>query len=153
MLLELAYFLKEQPSTYTTVFIAFTGEEAGLLGSHYFVENPLVPLKKIKFLLNLDMVGTGDEGIAVVNGSIHEKEFDLLKKINHEGNFVPNIKKRGEAANSDHYFFHKSGVKSFFIYALGGTKAYHDINDKPENLPLTRYKEIFGLIHLFLTNL
>jgi len=38
----------------SVVFIAFTGEEAGCLGSTYFVENPLIPLEKIVFVLNND---------------------------------------------------------------------------------------------------
>jgi aminopeptidase YwaD len=155
MLLELAYYYKSYPEkcSNTMVFMAFAGEEAGLIGSHYFTENPLFPLSKIKFLLNLDLVGTGDDGITVVNGSIYTKEFDLLNSINKEKKFFSVLKKRGEAANSDHYFFHKKGVRSFFIYTLGGTTAYHDIYDKPSMLTYKGYSKLFNLLIDFVDKL
>ncbi|HYG37992.1 MAG TPA: M28 family peptidase, partial [Cytophagales bacterium] len=95
---------------------------------------------------NLDLVGTGDDGIAVVNAILHEREFNTLNRLNSENQYFSTIKKRGEAANSDHYFFHVKGVKSFFIYTMGGTKAYHDVNDKASDLPLTKYTELYKLI-------
>jgi aminopeptidase YwaD len=155
MLLELAHFYKTHPekSNHTLVFIAFAGEEAGLIGSHYFTENPLFPLTKIKFLINLDLVGTGDEGMTVVNGSIYDKEFELLNSINTENHFFSVLKKRGQAANSDHYFFHKKGVHSFFIYTLGGTTAYHDIYDKPATLTYKGYSALFNLVTGFVEKL
>ncbi|HEX8549051.1 MAG TPA: M28 family peptidase [Cytophagaceae bacterium] len=148
MLLELASFYsrpENQPSI-SIVFMLFAGEEAGLLGSRHYTENPLFPLTKIKFLVNLDLLGTGEEGMMVVNGAIYEKEFNHLLKINEEKKYLPAIKKRGAAANSDHYFFYKSGVPSFFFYTMGGISAYHDVLDKPETLPLTKFREVFGLI-------
>jgi aminopeptidase YwaD len=155
MMMELAHYYKEKQvySKYTIVFIAFTAEEAGLIGSHFFVENPLFPLNKIKFLINLDLVGTGDDGITVVNGSIYNKEFEALTSINSNKNYFNTIKKRGEAANSDHYFFHKKGVRSFFIYTLGGTTAYHDIYDVPSSLTFSGYSKLFDLLTEFIEKL
>src|SRR4030095_9120627 len=43
------------------LFIAFAGEEAGLIGSRYYTENPILPLEQIKFLINLDLMGNGEE--------------------------------------------------------------------------------------------
>ncbi|NPA44780.1 MAG: Zn-dependent exopeptidase M28, partial [Chlorobi bacterium] len=145
MLLTLAKYFserKEKPK-YNIVFMFFSGEELGLLGSKYYSENPLFPLSKIKFLMNLDMVGSGDKGIKVVNGSVFRKEFDRLSEINTKNNYLPAVKIRGAAANSDHYFFYEKGVKSFFIYTLGEYKEYHNINDKPDNL--LPFKEFEGL--------
>jgi len=156
MVLDLAsfYSMPANRSDYSVVFILFTGEEAGLLGSEYFTEHPLFPLKKIKFLLNLDMVGTGSDGIKVVNGSIFKKEFEKLKQLNEEGKYLKSINERGEAANSDHYFFYKKGVKCFFIYTLGNEyKEYHNVNDKSQGLPLTKYPELFKLITSFARSL
>jgi Zn-dependent M28 family amino/carboxypeptidase len=48
---------------YSIAFLFFSGEELGLLGAKYYANNPLFPLSKIKFLVNLDMVGSGDKGI------------------------------------------------------------------------------------------
>jgi aminopeptidase YwaD len=149
MLLELAKYYQKTPSKYSIAFILFAGEEAGLLGSQFYTENPLFALTQIKFLMNLDLVGTGDDGATIVNGSIFTKEFEILEKINFNKKLLPKIQKRGKAANSDHYFFSEKGVKAFFLYALGGIKAYHDIDDTAEKLPLTRYKELFELFITF----
>ena len=135
------------------VFIAFAGEEAGLAGSKYFIEHPLVDLKKIRFLINLDLVGTGDEGMMVVNATEHKREFEQLKKINEEHRYLATLGERGKSKNSDHYYFSENGVPAFFFYTLGGIQAYHDIYDKPETLPLTKYKEVFRLIRDFADSL
>ncbi len=149
MLLTLAKYYAQHPTKYSIAFIAFGAEEAGLIGSKYFSENPLFPLKSIRFLVNMDIMGTGDEGIKVVNATEHKKEFDALVKINAEKKLVPSVQPRGKAANSDHYFFEEAGVKTFFIYTLGGIKAYHDIYDRPETLPLTKFEDIFTLLTEF----
>ncbi|MDD4213193.1 MAG: M28 family peptidase [Bacteroidales bacterium] len=149
MVLDLARFFADTAhiGKYSIAFMFFTGEEAGLLGSEYYTKNPLFPLSNIKFMLNLDMIGTGSNGIKVVNGSVIKKEFERLKSINEQHGYLKTVSERGEAANSDHYFFYKKGVKSFFIYTLGNEyKEYHTPTDKAEGLPLTKYNELFKLI-------
>ncbi len=47
---------------------------------------------------------------------------------------------------SDHYPFYEKGVPSFFIYTLGGIDAYHDIYDRYETLPFTRFNEYVRLM-------
>lgn len=83
MLLELAahYARPENQPAYSVVFLAFGAEEAGLVGSRYFVEHPLVPLSRIRFLMNLDLLGTGDEGATVVNGREFPGQFQLLQRL------------------------------------------------------------------------
>ncbi|MDO8999544.1 MAG: M28 family peptidase [Bacteroidota bacterium] len=149
VLLNLVKYYSKNPPKYKTVFIFFAGEEAGLLGSRYFAESKVMDLKKIKFLVNLDLLGTGDDGIMVVNGYTFEKQFNLLDNINKEKNLVKEIKKRGKASNSDHYWFSEAGVPCFFIYTLGGIKAYHDVYDVAKTLPLTDYVDVFKLITEF----
>ena len=151
MLLNLAqhYAKLENRPKFSMVFILFAGEEAGLVGSKYFTENPLIDLAKIKFLINLDLLGTGDEGMMVVNAKEHKKEFDLLKSINDQQKYLPVIGERGKAKNSDHYYFSEKGVPAFFFYTMGGIQAYHDIYDRAETLPLTKFKEAFRLIRDF----
>jgi len=63
------------------------------------------------------------------------------------------IKKRGKAANSDHYWFSEKGIPSFFIYLRGGIKAYHDVYDVSKTLPLTKFTDSFRLIHDFVDEL
>src|SRR5262249_11975318 len=134
---------------YSIAIFLFSAEEIGLLGSKYYTENPLFPLENIKFLLNLDLSGTGDDGITVVNGEIHRDKFDLLTDLNIKSAYLKDIKIRGEACNSDHCHFHKKGVKSFFFYTMGGISQYHNIYDKEETLPLTEYEDLFSLIRDF----
>ncbi|MFC2128035.1 M28 family metallopeptidase, partial [Bacteroidota bacterium] len=126
LLLSIAKYFTENPPKYTLVFMAFGAEEIGLLGSKYFTENPLFPLKNIKFLWNFDLAGTGSEGIKIVNGSEYPKEINQLISINNKLNLLPSIQKRGKACNSDHCYFDTLGIKTFYSYTLGGIKAYHD---------------------------
>lgn len=153
MLLNLAKYYGDTShhSPYSIAFISFTGEEAGLSGSSYYVQNPVFPLSKIKFLINMDLMGTGEEGITVVNGTVYEDEFLLLESINESKQYLPQIKKRGKAANSDHYHFSEKKIKSIFIYTMGGIAAYHDIDDKASTLPLTKFENVFRLIRDFVT--
>ena len=153
MLLALAQHYAQNPPPYSVVLIAFAGEEMGLLGSRHYTQNPLYPLDKIKWLINLDILGTGDEGIKVVNGTIYPDEFDQLVKLNEENGWLPQISPRGEACNSDHCFFHQRNVPCFYFYTLGGIQAYHDPLDKSETLPLTGFSGVFQLITSFVTTL
>ena len=146
LLLGLAKHYAENPPRYSVVFICFAGEEAGLLGSKYFTEHPLLSLQKIRFLTNVDLVGTGVEGITVVNATEFTKEFRWLNQINTEHQLLEKINARAKAANSDHYWFTEKGVPSFFIYTLGGIKAYHNVFDKAATLPLNEYEDLLKLI-------
>jgi aminopeptidase YwaD len=145
-LLSMAKYYAAHPAPYSIVFICFAGEEAGLLGSKHFTEHPLIELNKIRFLVNLDMVGTGETGITVVNATVYPKEFALLNQINNAHEYLVKINPRGKAANSDHYFFTEKGVPAFFIYTTGGIKAYHDVYDRPGTLPFTEYNDLFNLL-------
>ena len=146
LLLSLARYYATHPQPYTIAFISFAGEEAGLIGSKYFTENPLFPLSNIRFLINLDLQGTGNEGITVVNATEFPKEFNLLNEVNNADHLLTKINMRGKAANSDHYWFSEKKVPSFFWYTLGGIKAYHDIFDRPETLPMNKFEDLFKLI-------
>ncbi len=152
MLLNLAqyYSKKENQLPYSLAFIAFAGEEAGLEGSKYYTEHPFFPLERIRFLLNLDLLGTGDEGMMVVNATEYPLSFQALDSINIRHGYLPKIGQRGKAANSDHYWFTEAGVPAFFCYTMGGVSHYHDVFDREATLPLTRFKESFLLFDAFL---
>jgi hypothetical protein len=153
MMLALFDHYVQQPAEYTLVFVAFAGEEAGLVGSKFYTENALYPLEKVRFLLNLDLQGTGDEGLTVVNATLFPDELKMLTAINDREDLVAKIKVRGEAGNSDHYWFTKAGVRCFFTYTLGGTKAYHDVNDRADQLPLSEFNDLYRLYVAFLDGL
>jgi Zn-dependent M28 family amino/carboxypeptidase len=153
MLLDLASYFSDKHNRpyYSVVFIAFGGEEAGLLGSFYYVNHPLFPLSQIKFLINIDMVGSGSDGIKVVNGSVFKNDFERMVKLNDKNNYLKKVSPRGAAANSDHFPFYDKGVPSFFIYTLGDEcKEYHNIYDTPENVPYTEYDDLFRLLTDFM---
>ncbi len=155
LLLELAahYARPENRPACSVVFLLFGAEEAGLIGSRYFVHHPLVPLARIKFLLNLDLLGTGEEGATVVNGRVHAAAFARLTALNEAHHYLPRLTARGRAANSDHFPFSEAGVPAFFLYTRGGSAAYHDVNDQPAALSLAGFAGAFGLARDFLDDL
>lgn len=151
LLLDLAdYYSKNKPK-HSIAFMFFFGEEAGLLGSLYYVLNPMFDLTKIKAVINIDLAGTGDDGITIVNGSSpeYEKEWQLFEKINAENSYFKVMKPRDISMNSDHYPFHEMGVKAVFIYTMGGKTYYHNPKDKPETLTFGGYNQLFGLVTKF----
>jgi aminopeptidase YwaD len=147
MLISLAEKLVRKPlKKYNILFVTFAGEEVGLLGSKYLVEHPTIPLNEFRFMLNLDIMGSGEEGITVVNSTLFPKEFNVLQKLNSKIKAVPLVKPRGPSANSDHYFFTEAGVPAFFIYTMGPNKHYHDVFDTYNELS---FKAFDGLSLLF----
>ena len=155
MILDMAryYSIPANRSKLSILFIAFAAEEAGLIGSKYYTENPPLPLEKIRFLLNLDLMGNGQDGVMVVNGELHEKEYNLMNAINNEKKLVKEVGKRGKAKNSDHYWFSEKGVPAFFLYTQGGSKAYHDIYDVPSALKLEEFEDVKTLLIDFVKSL
>ena len=147
MLLYMAHYFSTHPQHYSILFIAFSGEEAGLKGSLYYTRHPIVPLECIKFLTNIDIMGDATEGITVVNATEYPAQFQLLQKINGEHNYLPQIKSRGKAENSDHFFFTEAGVPSIFIYTNGGKGYYHDVFDTADEISLIN---IDNLVHLLI---
>ncbi len=150
MLLSLAKYYIQHPAKYSVIFCFFSGEEAGLEGSHYFVQHPFVKLNKIKFVLNIDIMGSAADGITIVNGTKHEADFQQFVSINEANKFIPTIKSRGPTANSDHYFFSELDIPAFFIYSMGSVKNYHDIYDSAENTPLENFDAVQNLLIEFI---
>lgn len=149
MLLSLAKYYSKNKPDYTIYFCFFSGEEAGLEGSKYFVQQPTFKLKRVKFVLNIDIMGGAEEGITIVNGTKHKEAFDNLETINNKG-YLKTIKRRGPTANSDHHYFSESGIPAFFIYSMGNVKNYHDIYDTPENTTLGNFSQVESLLKDFL---
>jgi hypothetical protein len=151
MLLDFAEYYSKNKPEYSIAFMLFYGEEAGLLGSMNYIYNPLFELSKIKAVINLDMIGTGDDGITVVNAAAkgYEGIWNLIQQINLDNEYFTVLKARDESANSDHYPFHKIGIPAIFIYSMGGKTYYHNPKDKLETLTFTGYNQLFGLLTKF----
>ena len=146
LLLNLAKYYSINKNKYSVVLICFGAEEIGLLGSKYFVDNPILDLKKIKFLLNLDLVGTGEDGIAIVNAKNQQKYIKRITRINEKQHLFKKVKLRGQSPNSDHYWFGQHLVPSIFVYTLGGVAHYHDPLDRSETLMLTKTEQLMNLV-------
>jgi hypothetical protein len=83
-LLEVARRLVHRPLDRTVVFIAFSGEELGALGSDYYVKHATVPVDSITAMLNMDMVGRLRNAKLIVSGAATAREFPaLLDSLNH----------------------------------------------------------------------
>jgi hypothetical protein len=121
------------------VFIAFSGEEEGLLGSAYYIENPLFPLKKVVAVLNMDMVGTGTGEIYA--GTNFE---ELIGKIQSSSKVLKKtvpISKNLMYGGSDQLFFAQNKVPAVFFIRSNpsGIGDYHSPLDTldtvdPKNL-------------------
>ena len=150
MMLDFVRMYRFHPPKYSIVFIAFAAEEAGLVGSKYYVDHPIVPLEKTRFVLNLDLMGTGKKGISIVNATVFPDEMSILIEKEHFGKYNLPMNQRGKAQNSDHYWFSEKGVHAFFIYQMGDYTHYHDVFDKPDELQLEGYTPTFFLLRDFL---
>jgi aminopeptidase YwaD len=149
MVMDLANYFSEEGNQpkYSIAFMLFTGEEAGLLGSFYYTEHPSFPLNQIKLVINLDMVGSGSDGITLVNSTKHPAVYNKFVEINNENEYLVDIKKRGPSANSDHHPFDAKDVPAIFIYTRGKeTPHYHTMFDVFEIFPYTEYEDLFKLL-------
>lgn len=160
MVLALARFYAAHPGRYSIAFMLFSGEEAGLMGSSYYVSHPLFPLRQIRFLVNLDILGDATHGITVVNATEYPDMFEQLQQLNLMDaesatgrRYVPEVHSRGKAANSDHYPFSIADVPAFFIYSEGGKGYYHDTNDKAAAVSFENIPALSTLLKQFIAGL
>jgi hypothetical protein len=94
-LIQVAARLAKSPPARTVVFIAFSGEELGLLGSSHYVKEPIYPLAGTLAMINLDMVGRLRNGRLIVYGARTAKEFPaLLDSLNWYAGF--DLKAQGD---------------------------------------------------------
>lgn len=135
------------------IFVTFGGEEMGLLGSKYFVDNPLVHINQIKAMLNFDMIGRldstkslmiGGTGTAIETDSLIE---NLAVKHPFKFKFAP----EGVGA-SDHSSFYGKDIPVFFI-STGAHSDYHTPNDDSKFINSEGEKEVVDFALDLLLNL
>ncbi len=144
MVLNLAkHYTDKRKTDYTMVFVMFSGEEAGLLGSRFMANNPPFELSKVKSLINFDMVGTGDDGILMLNAKEYPQLDSLIIEMNNKEKYFDYMRSSYVTYSSDHAPFYDKGVEAFFIYALGNNDNYHQPQDKFEELSFAEYQDIF----------
>ncbi|MDR0971605.1 MAG: M28 family peptidase [Bacteroidales bacterium] len=149
--MDLAKYYSNNPSPYSIVFIFSSAEEIGLIGSNFAAENPFIDLSKVKFLFNLDMCGTGSQGIALINGEKEKRASDLMKEINDEELYFNEIRIGGESCNSDHCPFVEKDVPSLFLFTFGCEyNEYHTIYDNGKGLSFTKHLDFCNILKEFI---
>ncbi len=149
LLMALADTIAARPLRYTTLFVAFSGEERGLAGSLHFVRHPPIPLYPSRLMINFDMVASGRSGVVTVGGSDFPDLFRRLSAINDRlGN--RSLGKRKNVPNSDHYPFSLRGIPAFFLYTNEGAQPYHSPSDVPRTLDWEELVHVYRLTTAFL---
>ena len=148
MVLELfEKFASENNHKRTLVFMAFGGEELGLLGSKHYVNNPTIDLSKVQLMVNLDMVGRMDEENNVeLGGSPSAKNFSSKLHpffVNSKINIIDLGK--GIFSRSDHYNFYKKDIPVLFFFT-GIHPDYHTATDDEDKINYDGMMEISKVV-------
>lgn len=146
-----AYYAKHRPK-FDIYFLAFSGEDAYLRGSTYFVEHPIVPLEQIKYLVNLDMIGDNNPALYCEVSDEGMSAFPLFEKINSEKCYFKALNRGDLAANSDHYVFAVRHVPCIFLENKEGDafRYYHTVFDNYRHAVFDSYEPIFRLVRDFI---
>jgi hypothetical protein len=134
-LLEAARLLRGrlQGDRRTVVFVAFTAEEAGLIGSSHYVQHPVYPNDSTIAMINFDMVGRLRDEKLLALGAETAGEFPaLLDSLNTSFKF--DLRASGDGwGRSDHASFY--GAKIPVIHFFTDThEQYHRVTDDPERI-------------------
>ena len=141
------YFAQHRPK-YDMYFLAFSGEDANLRGSTWFVEHPVVPLSQIKYLFNIDMIGDNNPVIYCEVSDEGMRGFNLFEQINNEKKHFTSLHRGDLAANSDHYPFATRHVPCIFLENEKGDafQYYHTIYDTYKTVRFDSYEPVFRLV-------
>ncbi|TWT43769.1 Aminopeptidase YwaD precursor [Phycisphaerae bacterium RAS1] len=133
-ILELAKALGQGPKLRRNIlFIAFSGEELGLLGSEHFVKHPTIPLERVKAMINFDMIGRLSIDKFTIYGIGTATEFeDMIRAAASECELKYRSPK-GVPGNSDHAPFHREKIPVLFPFT-GIHKQYHQPDDDVETI-------------------
>ena len=116
------------------MFVAFSGEERGLLGSAYYVDNPLYPMENTVAMINYDMIGRLRNDKLTIFGTGTAEMFDgALEKANETDSPLDLDKQASPFAGSDHMAFIRKEVPVMFLHT-GLTDIYHTPEDDYETL-------------------
>jgi hypothetical protein len=116
------------------VFIAFGGEELGLLGSTYYVNHPLLPLQNAVLMLNMDMIGRIRGGKVMVSGARDAGPLrQALEKLGKASNLHLDLDDQGVYGSSDHTSFQAKLVPTLFFFS-GLHEDYHRPTDTWEKV-------------------
>lgn len=146
-MLEVAHRLSTNSATNrrTLVFMAFSGEERGLLGSAHYVRNPRFPLEDTVAMVNMDMVGRLNEDQLTIFGTGTATEFDsLVDKLNEKYKFDLNKDPAGRGP-SDHQSFFEKKIPVFHFFT-GLHNDYHRPSDDFSTINLNGMVRITDMV-------
>lgn len=144
VMLQLAEKLKDSISGSNYIFIAFSGEEMGLLGSNYFSKNPTIDLKKANFMINMDMVGRlrEDKTLAISGTGTAAIWKQVLNSTNPGFKLV--LSESG-VGPSDHTSFYLQDIPVLHFFT-GQHEDYHKPSDDSDKLNYEGMEMIEGYI-------
>lgn len=154
MLLSLARYYGDpanKPAN-TLVFVATTGEEMGLLGSRKFVDSPPFDLKKIKYVLNFDMVADHTDTLTTYSDNCGLRGYALMKRINEKEELFKEITYARYQQNSDHYPFLRKKIPAIcFILEKGENfSRLHTPEDDIHHISYSAFPKLFTLVTGFI---
>ncbi len=114
-------------------FIAFSGEELGLIGSNKYVHAPWFPMERTVAMLNLDMVGRLRNDQLTVYGTGTSSVWPPLLRRLADHHSLNVISREGGYGPSDHASFHERGVPVLHFFT-GFHSDYHRPSDDPDTL-------------------
>jgi len=127
------------------VFIAFSGEEKGLLGSKHYVRSPRWPLEKTVTMVNMDMVGRLTDGGLTVYGTGTAEGFDpLMDKLNESSKFRLDKQAAGFGP-SDHQSFYEFDIPVFHFFT-GLHNDYHRPSDDFDKINIEGMQQIADMV-------
>ena len=159
--MEIAEAVAMNPCKRTMVFITYTAEEMGLLGSRYFVDSELFPKDNFKFNLNMDMIGrsstANEESRAhyvVTNKKYVDAIETFISDLNKGITDFPIIYDNDEDSpgGSDHQTFIGEGIPAFFFFS-GMHRDLHQPGDDPEKIDYAKAESISRLGYLIVNKL
>jgi len=132
VMLDLISKLKNANKSNNYLFMAFSGEEMGLLGSNYFVKNPTIDIKKANYMINMDMVGRlkADSTLAVYGVGTSPRFKQSLMANNTRFKL---IEKESGVGPSDHTSFYLSDIPVLHFFT-GQHEDYHKPGDDSDKL-------------------
>jgi len=132
LMLNLASKLKNTNTSNNYLFLAFSGEEMGLLGSNYYVKNATIPNEKINYMINMDMVGKmkADSTLAVYGVGTSPMFKQTLTANNNSFKLIENESGVGP---SDHTSFYLGDMPVLHFFT-GQHEDYHKPGDDSEKL-------------------
>jgi len=135
VLLELVRSLKDKSLPRTIVFIAFTGEETGRVGSLHYVQNPRFPIDKVTAMLNLDTVGRlGSNPLVLFGTGTADEWVHIFRGVGYVSG-VPVKTVNEDFGSSDQTSFIEAGIPA--VQFFGGTHAdIHRPGDTPDKLDM-----------------